>query len=292
MERSTAARSRGTTKLLLVAAAVGLSLAIADILIDRPSGVDWPDDDAVARVGDAKIPMRRYEELLSDLAADSREPLSAEDRRFALQRLIDEELLILRAEELEVQRHVAAVRKAMANAILAQIVSESSAEPPTDEALMQLYRTEAEFFAQSARYTVRWYRLDGLGEDEVETATEIGRQLAASAISADFAGRVERVADLPLAPLPESSLSNHLGATLTEAAVVLEPGGFSDPVFVRGRWHVVELVEAAPRSLGSFEELRPLLLAELRKRDSDRALRDYLEWLRGRTEIEVRPGVQ
>ncbi len=294
MGRGSEAVPRSRTMLLLVAGLAGVALAIADILIDRPADSAWHDDDIVARVGDALIPMRRYEELLSDLAADSRDPLTDRDREFALERLIDEELLILRAEELEVQRHVAAVRKAMANAILAQIVSESSADVPTDEALEEIYRTEAEFFASTPRYTLSWYRLHDIDESDAEMAEDIGRQLAADGYAADLHPnvRVERVEDLPAAPLPESSLGNYLGASLTEAAVALEQGEFSDPLFVRGRWHVLELIERMPGSVGSFEELRPQLLAEARRRNADQALRDYLAWLRSRTVIEVSPGVQ
>ena len=80
-----------------VAAVIGVTLALVDI-IERPQRS--VDDVAVARVGDVNIPLRRYRELLSDVASDSRQPLTDSDRQFALQRLIDEELLVLRAREL------------------------------------------------------------------------------------------------------------------------------------------------------------------------------------------------
>ena len=268
-------------RLYAAAALVGVSLATLGVVESRPS-LEAFGEAGVAHVDDASITLRRYREILSDMATDSREPLGAAERAFALERLIDEELLILRARELRLDRSVPAIRKAMSSAVIAQIVADASADVPSDDALRDFYRSDRAFFRPPAQYRARWFTLPGLGDGDEALAKRIHSRVEGG----DFQD-TELADELPHRPLPASTMSAYLGATLTSTLEELEPGDFSEPAFVRGSWHILELTERIDPPTSGFDELEPLVRAEYLRHRSDQALLEYLAWLRSRADIRI-----
>lgn len=252
---------------------------------------------AVARVGETYIPRSRYVELLSDLETDKRTPLTAADRQFVLDRLIDEELLILRGMELGLPESSPPIRKAIAAAVIAQVATESDATPPGEDALRQLYQSDPEFFAATARYQLRWWRLP-LGED----SSAIKAKLAAAHLDAPhldgIAGKemerltgLKRELILPEQMLPLNKVADYLGPDLAQRVVQLEPGHYSAPIEVDGSVNILFLVDRQAGALPAFEQLRPVLEAEYTRRAGELALRDYLSWLRERTPVTLDPEI-
>ena len=77
---------------------VGLAVAAFAALGPLKTGPLPPG--AVARVGPALISRQAYDSAIQGLAADKRNPLTPADKAMALSRLIDEELLVQRGQEL------------------------------------------------------------------------------------------------------------------------------------------------------------------------------------------------
>ena len=92
--------SRIRLVLLTLGALTGLLLAAFGLVETGPSTKKSLPENVIARVGEHFILKERYLQILNDLATDKRTPLSADDRQFAFDRLIDEELLIMRGIEL------------------------------------------------------------------------------------------------------------------------------------------------------------------------------------------------
>jgi hypothetical protein len=276
---------------LVLGAAVGLSLA-ASGLVDR-----WPRPDgelpntAIASVGGRHIPRSRYVELLNDLAADKNSPLTDADRQFVLGRLIDEELLILRGIELGLPESSPLIRKAIAAEVIAQVAVESDARPPEDEELRQLYESDQEFFAVPGRYRLRWWRIPAAETGSRDKAMSALRQLRMNIADEE----VERLTGLkretllPEGMLPLSKLADYLGPDLARSVPQLEPGTYSGPIETDGSLHLLFLVDRQAAQVPTFERLRPVVEAEFRRRAGDKALRDYLAWLRERAPIAVDP---
>lgn len=277
-----------------VAALIGLGVALGDIVQEwRGVSLRSPDH-VVAHVGDSPISMDLYQEVVADLAADSKDPLTDADRQFALQRLIDEELLIQRARELGLDATVAGVRKAMANAVIAQVVAEASAELPSEDLLRELYDNERDYFARPPRYAVTWYRITGLTKTDTGLVERIRSDLQRQpARSETYPGAIVRAAaELPPDPLPAAALSNYLGATLTATVETLAPSEYSAPQFLDGIWHLLYLREKTPAAVPDFQAIRSVVRVEYQRRNADRALEDYLAWLAGRTDIEINQDVR
>lgn len=281
--------------LLLLGAFLGFALAVFEIVTVVPGHMPMRDSlppGVVARVGRTDIPLRRYHELLSDLEHGRRGPVTEVERRFALQRLIDEQLLIDRARELRLDASVPEVRKAMASAVMAQVASEASAAMPDTEELRAFYELEQGFFAQPAHYSIRLYRIADLDIRDTDIAEKIG--LSLQALSGEpgpvIEGyRLEQVEQVPLDPMPASTLSNYVGESMTAAVEEMSAGSYSAPIPLSGAWHIVHLHALVPAVADSFEAMRPVLIAELTRRRSDSALRDYLEWLASRAVVKVDP---
>jgi hypothetical protein len=277
--------------LLTLGATAGLILAASGLVESwSPSSGSLPAT-AIARVGERVIPQERYMELVSDLAADKRTPLNVDDRLFALDRLIDEELLIMRGIELGLHESAPEIRKAIAATVIAQIAAEAEATMPDEAILRRFYETNSQYFTTTARYRLQWWRVPGSGADsERKAATayeQLSKNMPTEAVMRSTGLQTEAL--LPDQMLPLSKLSDYLGPGLAQQATELEPGEFSRPIAAGGSFHILYLLARQEGVLPAFEQVRLMVEAEYLRRSGDEALRQYLAWLRERTEIIVAP---
>src|SRR6185503_21309026 len=122
----------------------GVVLAGIGILGGRSSVVPR---DAVAVVNGRPISRAAYDRLVAGLAEDKRDPVPEEDRRRILDRMIEEELLIERALDLDLARNEPRVRGDLAGALIASAVAQANiAEPSTDD-LARFYALNSEAFS-------------------------------------------------------------------------------------------------------------------------------------------------
>lgn len=275
--------------LLALGACAGLIMA-ASGLVERwsPSPGELPKG-AIALVGERIISQERYLQVLNDLAVDKRAPLSAEDRQFVLDRMVDEELLIQRGLELGLADSSPQIRKALVAAVIGQLTAEAEASLPSEEALRRLYESDPKFFTSTARFRLRWLRLPASDDAAQLKARDAYRQLG-DGVSAEEVRQstgLEPVTILPDALLPLSKIRDYLGPALAGQVAMLERGVFSKPIMDNGELHILQLLDYRPELLPPFEEARRVLEAEYLRRAGDEALRQYLKWLRLRSEVIV-----
>ena len=129
-----AAAARRAPQLLLLATLIGTLGA----LIPRAANLTYGDDPlasgVVALVNQTSIRTVEYERAVAMIAADKRDPISDADRRLALDRLIEEELLVqegLARGLTDVDRRV---RQAIVQAMLASILADSRSADSSDAA--------------------------------------------------------------------------------------------------------------------------------------------------------------
>ncbi len=168
--QSSGQSSRKRLILLGIGAMSGVFLAASGLVEQWTLSPSELPADSVARVRGNSISAERYQQLLRDLATDKRESLTGDDRRFVLNRLIDEELLILRGMELGLAQSSPEIRKALAAAVIAQVVAEAEASPGSEEDLHRLYESDPDFFTSAARYRLWWLRTQGMDETAREIA--------------------------------------------------------------------------------------------------------------------------
>lgn len=275
--------------LLVVGAVAGLTVAATGLFEVKgfEEGHPLPAGN-IARVGETLIPVSRYEVLLDDLHADKRNPLSDEDRKFAVERLIDEELLIQRGVELGFTRDAAAVRKAIAAAVVSQVVAGASTTLPDDAVLQEFYASTRPFFTTPGRYRVRWWKLEVPQQAAAHSAANDqapGSEAEAARLFEEYG--YEAVDELPDTLLPASKLLGYLGPLLLEEVTATVPGAFSQPVHSGDALHVFYLLEHEPAATPAFDSIKDIVAREYMYRAGDKALRDYLAWLRERTPVVI-----
>jgi parvulin-like peptidyl-prolyl isomerase len=287
--------SRRPQVLLTLGVAAGVIAAAAGLLrTDRtvsgalPAGV-------VARVNGQPLASDVYERAVNALAQDRKSELTEADRRFVLDRLIDEELLLQRALELGLARDDPRTRNFLTSALISSVVANSDGVQPTDAELQTFYDGHRDFFTGAGRVRVQqiWFRAST--PQEASAAFERAQQaLTRLRAGEDFAAVKaslgdQEIAPLPDAPLPITKLADYVGPTATRTALTLEPRAFSDPVRSQSGYHVLQVIERIPGDAAPLADIKPQVLAEYRRRAADDALRAYIDDLRSRADITVAP---
>jgi parvulin-like peptidyl-prolyl isomerase len=269
-----------------VGAALGLAGAALGLL--QPDATAGLPDDAVARVNGELVLREEYERLVAALASDRRAPIDGEARRFVLDRMIDEELLVQRGLELGLPRHDRRVRGDLTSALITSVVSESEEEEPGRAELEAFYAENRDFFSRTGRLHLRQVFLRD-GPDAAARAAEAARRLRAGEPVETVREELgdPEVAPLPDGPLPAVKLREYLGPTALRAALALEPGEVAGPIRSGTGRHVLVLVSREADAAPPFAEIEDLVRAEYRRREGERALRAYLDSLRRHADVVV-----
>ncbi|MFP6627020.1 MAG: peptidylprolyl isomerase [Deltaproteobacteria bacterium] len=270
--------------LLAAGAALGIAMAASSLLGDGGGRGRDLGASTAAIVNGVAIPRQDVESIAGTQQADP------ERRRLILERLVEEELLVQRGIELGLASRDPRVRSDLVAAVTAMVIAEFVGANPDDEDLGAFYQSNRDFFSTAQRMKIRrlFFRA-GSGRDR---QAEARAQLAASRlrsgqpfeeVEAELADRP--VVALPWAWLPAYKLQDYLGPTATRTALGLEPGQVSEPLRSSAGFEVLVLVARRGGGDAAFEELRPQVLSEYRRRAGERALRDYIEELKGRAEL-------
>jgi len=273
-------------------ALAGIAAAGLSLLGQGRAGPALPEG-AVATVNGAVVRAADYERALAALEGDRRSPTGEDERRFVLDRLVDEELLVQRALELGLARSDRLVRSQLVQAMIAAATEDAAVAEPDEAALRGFFAEHTGWFAAPARLRARrlWVRAaPGRREDEARArAAEAAARLRAGepfdAVAAALGDPV--VAPLPDALLPAAKLVEYAGPAARAALADAPPGTVSDPLPYAGGFQVVALVEREEARAPTFEEAADEVRAEWRRRAGDDALRRYLADLRERAQIRV-----
>lgn len=274
---------------LVVGATLGILLAAAGI-VGSGRRSDLPPD-AVAVVDGRLIPRAEYARRLGALAADRRQPLDRTERRRVLERMIDEDLLLARALELDLPRRDPRARKDLVSAMVDAAVASAAGEQPTEAELERFFAEHRGYFTPADRFLVDglWFA-DGAGKPPpLERAAEAARALAGAE---DIATVRARLADPEPLPVPAGALSLAeltaiFGPTAARAVTTLAPGRASAPIRVSAGARVVVLSARESPPAPTLSAMRDEVLREWQRRRGEAALQRAITELRGRARIAV-----
>jgi len=272
-------------RLLAVGAALGLAAALWGAL-GQP-GLGRPGRDAIATVEGVEISRADYERALGALAADKRTPLTTADARRALDRLIDEELLVQRGLDLGLGTSDLAVRKAVVDAMVQFAAAETAGRKPDDDELRAFYAGRPELVRTAPQvrvHVVSFPSRDQASVEAMRSALRAGIDFDAAARSAG--GETVIVPDMLL---PAQKLGDYAGPAVRDAAVSLKPGEAAGPIDSGGVPAFVLSLDRREASAPPFEEVRDAVAEEWRRRQAETALDEYLAGLRRTAKIRYAP---
>ena len=284
-EHRTPGRARA---LLALGAAVGLAVAVASLL-SAPGDENALPEGAVARVGGVPIRTDAYVRLVAALASDRRTPLTDADRHRVLDRLIDEELLVQYAVALGLVETDRRVRANLVTAVLAALNAATETYEPGEGEIEAFYAENSGYFALPARVRVR--RVFIANDADRDAARKRAQRVFERLEAGDPLDRVrealgdEVLAPVPDAPLPPAKLREYLGPTALQAALALEPGEIGEPLETPQGFDVLALVNRTDAEAPPLDSVRPQVLAEMKRREGDRRLRQRLDDLREETDV-------
>lgn len=281
-------------RLLLLGALAGLLIAALSALPAQRRDID--ESGAIAKINDRHIDRASFATAYQALLADKSKAPSEADRRLVLDRLIEEELLVQRGMEIGLLDGDAAVRKAIANAVIEFVMTQGGQAQFSEDMLRSYYAANKHLFTpadrlQVERIFVRRVDANGTPIGNDESLTRRLDAVRAALLQGEAFGNVRNrlgdalLPDLPRTMLPRLKMYDYLGPDLTEKAGRLPEGGISDAIAAGEGWHFLHIVRKQASAPPAFEDIRPQIVDALRRSSDDAALRNYLVWLKSRADI-------
>jgi len=230
-------------------------------------------DNVLVSVNQQPITLQQLNFAAQRITGSSAEKLNTAQKNTIVKLLIDEELLLQRAELLGIASADPGIRKALARAVISRTVTEFLDRPIDEQQLHTFYLEHRALFSQPLRLELQAYQFEHL---------EQAQQAFASAEIP-----TEQRSLLPASALPAHMLRRYLGNPLADIALTLAPGETSMPIQRPDGVYLLHLTAKQPERLSPLTEVRPQVEAEYRRRGRDMALQTRLVTLRQQAQITV-----
>jgi len=278
-----AASTRRPRILLAAGAAAGLAAALWGALGGPMPGPNARD--AAAVVNGRAITRAEYVRAVEAIRWDERGAVTERDRRRALDTLIREELLVQRAQEIDLLRDDRAVRNAAVQAMIRLVAARARAEAAHEETLRAFYEDRPELGRVDARLHV-----EAAAFPSEKAARRLAERLRSGTPFLEAVPADSRV-PTPDGPVPYAKLTDYLGGPLARTALTLETGEIAGPVAADGRHYLLWLRGREEAGRPSFEAMRDTVERAWRRHREERVVRRYVERLREDAAIEIAEGV-
>ena len=259
---------------------LGLLLAMAGARIPQP---DDSDVQALLWVNGRPVTGTQLHQAEQRMLPGNGDELSEAERDLLVELLIDEELLLQRAERLGVLDADPGVRKAIVQAAIDEIVLEFLSRSPGQQELEVFYWRHRAMFERPARLSVTALRFDSLAAAQhARASVSAGDEWA----QLEASPAANPLSYLPDSPLPTHVLRRYLGPGPASAAESLEPGQISQPVEGAGGAYLLRVTDAVYSSVPEFGDIEAVVREEYLSRGREAALTRKLAVLWSRADIQ------
>jgi hypothetical protein len=262
-------------------ALLGLVLALYGSMSVQPVA---EDRDVLVWVNEQPVTGAQLAFAEERLSRGSAEGRGATQRESIIELLIDEELLLQRAEVLGTYGTDPGVRKAIVQAVIDEVVEDFLAEPVDPRLLKLFYREHRAVFERPPRVAVEALRFSDLPQARwARTEILAGTGFAEIARTAE----AQAIPHLPSSPLPAHMLRRYLGTSLATIALALERGQTSQPVIGPDGIYLLRATAVNPSEVPELEDIGADVEAEYRIRGREAALEDAVAGLWRRASVKV-----
>lgn len=263
---------------LIVVFFVSLFISLNSVIFET----NFQLDQAIARVGEKEISRQKFEEIIKVLDDQSKSELTLEKKNLIRERLIDEELLIQRAIELDLVRNDSLVKGNVIQTMFQYIINSNELAEPSEAELREYFSKEKNYFSSGKRFKLKNYTFRNLRD--AETARNSLNQ--GNLESFLKLVETENSIDLPNAFLTPQKIRDYLGPKVLEELPILEKGGFSNIFEINQVPSIVICIDILLDNNPKFEEIIEQIKNKFIRDREDILVKEYIENLRNFYEIE------
>ena len=263
---------------LIVVFFVSLFISLNSVIFET----NFQLDQAIARVGEKEISRQRFEEIIKVLDDQSISELTLEKKNLIRERLIDEELLIQRAIELDLVRNDSLVKGNVIQTMFQHIINSNELVEPSEAELREYFSKEKNYFSSGRRYKLKNYTFRNL--DDAETAINLLNQSDLESFLKLV--ETESAIDLPNVFLSPQKIRDYLGPKVLDELPSLEKGGFSNIFEINEVPSIVICIDILLDNNPKFEEIAEQIKNKFIRDREDSLVKEYIENLRNFYEIE------
>ena len=239
-------------------------------------------DSALARVGEKEISMQRFEEIIKVLDDQSNSELTLEKKNMIRERLIDEELLIQRAIELDLIRNDSLIKGNIIQTMFQHIINSNEVIEPSEKQLRDYFRKEKDYFSSGKRFKLKNYSFRNL--NEAETGSKYLKKNNFDAFL-NLTNK-ENIFDVPEVFLTPQKIRDYLGPKALQELENLNKGDYSEVILLNDIPSIIFCIDILYSKTPLFEEIYDQIKDKFIREREDILVKEYIENLRNFYEIE------
>ena len=221
---------------------------------------------------------------ISLIASDRREAITEKDERLALDRIIEEELLVQHAFENGFINVDDNIRKTIVRSVVDSIVEQSNTLIPDDNTLKEFYENHQAIFSIDEQVRIIIFNSENI--DDANKAKIIWDDQKDEASVFNNIDSISKW-DLPNGYIPIMTLPRLIGPNLATIAKELQISEVSVPIKPAPGYSIVALIDKKEKQVFEFEDIKEIVIQEYRRRSRDEILSSLLKDLTLRADIKI-----
>lgn len=274
------------SKLLLLASIIGTFLAIYSIMETNKNFSSLPDN-IIATVNDKIIPSDKYQTIINLIQNDKRDELTKADREMALDRIIEEELLVQYAYKNGFLEADDLLRKSIVRSVVDSIVEQALSVVPAEQDLLKFYETNRQTFAIDEKYRV--VILSSQNRSDIDEGKVIWQSNYDLTLLRQTFKSIDRL-DIPTGFISKIRLGTLIGPLLRDKVLSLQVGETSQTLKTIYGYSIVTLVDKKDRVIPEFKEISEIVLQEYKRQQREEILEELLKDLKRQSDIKINEG--
>lgn len=271
------------SKLLLLASIIGTLLAIYSIMDSNKNYSSLPDNVA-AVVNDKIIPSERYQTVIQLIKNDKRGDLTDIDRKMALERIIEEELLVQYAYQNGFLEADDLLRKSIVRSVVDSIAEQSISVIPNEKTLRDFYQDNLPLFTIDEQFRI--VILSSQNGSDINAGKIIWQDSYDIPLLMNEIGSIKKL-EISSDFISKYRLGTLIGPLLRDVVLSLKLGETSEPLETIYGYSIVTLIDKKGRVIPDFKEINEIVLQEYKRRQRETILNDLLSDLKRQSDINI-----
>ena len=269
------------SKLLLISMFLGTVIAIISIIETNNDYTNLPDD-VIATVNDVIIEREKLDTVINLIGGDKRDGYTDKDQKLALERIIEEELLVQYAYKNGFLSADDNIRKTVVRSVVDTIVEQTISIMPEKGTLQEFYKSHQEIFATSEQVKIVILNINNL--DGANAIKKIWVETNNETLILNTIDNITKP-NIPNGYIPIFTLPRLIGPKLAKTIGMLELNEISLPVETSSGYSLAILKDRKAKQTPSYNDVKEAVLQEYRRRSRDELLSTLLDELKQKADI-------